>query len=316
MSTSRTQTAFAPPTDGHHEDPAVKVGRLGYVAFSTPDVARLTDYYTKTLGFARVEESPTEVFLPTTSDHHCVVIEKAETVAGRTYVGYEISGSLDDAEIRLKDRGLTTERRTDISPGTPDVLVLEEPGTGIPLHLYEAQTDSGVTPTYDQRPRKLAHVAAYTPSTDAMRAHYQEALGFRWSDTIGDFFIFLRCNSDHHAANFVKSDTMRGMHHIAYEARDLVHLQTMIDSLSRDGYPLYWGPGRHVPGHNIFSYHEDPDGNHVELFTQMDIMSDEGLGYFDERPWHEHHPMYPQTWEVDVAMINKWGPLPGQTFRR
>ncbi len=159
-------------------------------------------------------------------------------------------------------------------------------------------------------------MAAYTPSTDDMRAFYQEALGFRWSDTIGDFFVFLRCNADHHAANFVKSNDYQGMHHIAYEARDLSHLQTQLDSLSRDGYSLYWGPGRHVPGHNIFAYHEDPDGNHIELFTQMDIISDEGAGYFDERPWHEHYPMYPQTWEVDVAMINKWGPVPQRTFTR
>lgn len=143
MSTSRTQTAFAPPTDGHSEDPAVKVGRLGYVAFATPDVARLTDYYTKTLAFAVVEESPSQVFLTTTSDHHCVVIDRAEAVAGRTYVGYEISGSLDDAEKRLDAIGLTAERRTDISPGTPDVLVLEEPGTGVAMHLYESQTESG-----------------------------------------------------------------------------------------------------------------------------------------------------------------------------
>lgn len=311
-----TQTAFGPPTNGMAADPAVRVGRLGYVAFNTPDVARLTEYYTKTLGFALVEESSSQVFLTTGSDHHCVVINKAESVAGRVYVGYEVSGSLDDAGKRLAAAGLRGERRTDIGPGTPDVLVLEEPETGIAMHLYEAQGLSSVTPTYDQRPRKLAHVAAYTPSTDNMRAFYQEALGFRWSDTIGDFFVFLRCNADHHAANFVRSDNLRGMHHIAYEARDLVHLQTMLDSLSRDGYPLYWGPGRHVPGHNIFSYHEDPDGNHIELFTQMDIISDEGSGHFDERPWHEHYPMYPQTWDVDVAMVNKWGPPPNIAFRR
>ena len=313
---SRTQTAFAPPTDGMAADPAVRVGRLGYVAFTTPDVARLTEYYTKTLGFALVDESPTQVFLATGADHHCVVIDKAESIAGRTYVGYEINGSLDDAKTRLAAVGLKAERRTDIGPGTPDVLVLEEPETGVPMHLYESQTPSGVAPVYTQRPSKLGHVASYTPSTDHMRAFYQEALGFRWSDTIGDFFVFLRCNADHHAANFVKSDQLQGLHHIAYEARDLTHLSTMLDSLAQNGHKLYWGPGRHVPGHNIFSYHEDPDGHHIELFTQMDVISDEGAGHFDERPWHEHYPMYPQTWEVDVAMVNAWGPPPNISFRR
>jgi len=30
----------------------------------------------------------------------------------------------------------------------------------------------------------------------------------------GDFFVFLRCNTDHHAANFMASTKYAGMHHI------------------------------------------------------------------------------------------------------
>ena len=258
--------AEGPIPGGAALDPAVRVGKLGYVAFDTPDVARLTHHYATVLGFAIVEESPDQVFLATGADHHCMVINKAKVASGRTYVGYEIQGSLKDADARLKNLGLQTERRTDIAPGLPDVLVLTEPGTGIAMHLYNAQGPSGVEQDYSLRPTKLGHVAGYVPSTDMMRAYYQEALGFRWSDTIGDFFLFLRCNADHHAANFMQSVNYQGMHHIAFEGRDLMHLQGMLDSLSRHGRELYWGPGRHVPGHNVFSYHEDPDGNHVELF--------------------------------------------------
>jgi hypothetical protein len=112
------------------------------------------------------------------------------------------------AERRLKEAGLVGERHTDIGPGTPDVLVLDEPATGASLHLYTEQNPSGVAPTFDQRPSKLGHVAAFTPSTEMMRSFYESALGFRWSDTIGDFFVFLRCNADHHAANFMQSDSL------------------------------------------------------------------------------------------------------------
>ncbi|MGW0817228.1 VOC family protein [Streptomyces viridiviolaceus] len=294
----------------------VRVSRLGYVNFETPDVQRLTEYYTKVLGFALVDESPQQVFLTTGNDHHCVVIDKAEAARGRSVVGYEIQEDLDSAQRRLKEAGLATERRTDIGPGTPDVLVLTEPETGAGLHLYESQTPSGVTATFDQRPSKLGHVAAYTPSTDGMRTFYESAMGFRWADSIGDFFVFLRCNADHHAANFMQSDTYQGMHHIAYEARDLNHLQIMIDNLARQGYRLYWGPGRHAVGHNIFTYHEDPDGNHIELFTQLDVMLDEEKGYYEPRPWHEHFPMKPTTWEADALAMNAWGPLPPHGLKR
>jgi catechol 2,3-dioxygenase-like lactoylglutathione lyase family enzyme len=134
-------------------------------------------------------------------------------------------------------------------------------------------------------------------------------LGFRWSDTVGDFFVFLRCNADHHAANFMASRKYQGMHHVAYEFRDPNHLIAMLDNLAQHGHGLVWGPGRHGPGHNLFTYHKDPDGNTVELFTQLDLVLDETKGYWEPRPWHESSPMGPRTWEVDIAAVNQWGPI-------
>ena len=304
------------PLSGMAVDPAVRVAKLGYVAFRTPDVPRLRHYYEKVLGFAVVEESPEQVFLTTGNDHHCVVIDKAEVAAGRTSVGYEIRGRLDDAEQRLKEIGVTGKRRTDSAPGIAQTLVLTEMETGAELALYEEQSASGVAPSFDHRPTKLGHVASFTPSVNGLRSFYQEALGFRWSDTIGDFFVFLRCNGDHHAANFMQSDRLQGMHHIAYEYRDFAHLQNALDTMDKHDVRLYWGPGRHGPGHNLFTYHEDPDGNHVELFTQLDVMLDEDKNVFEPRPWHEYQPMVPRTWSVDIAMGNRWGPPPPGAHRR
>ncbi len=44
---------------------------------------------------------------------------------------------------------------------------------------------------------------------------------------------------------------------------------------------LVWGPGRHIIGHNIAAYHRNHDNVRVELYTEMDQMKDEALGYFD-----------------------------------
>lgn len=315
MSTAGSPDAPAAP--GMAVDPAVRVAKIGYVGFSSPDVARLLDYYTRVLGFAVVGDSPSQAFLTTGSDHHCVVIDKAEVPAGRTYIGYEIHGSLNDAQRRLLDRGFKVERRTDISPATPDVLILDEPDTQTGLHLYESQASSGVSPTFDQRPSKLGHVAGFAPSLDTIRDFYQDALGFRWSDSVADFFIFMRCNVDHHAANFIKDPAKGGaMHHVAYEARDLLHLQSMIDNLACQSYRLNWGPGRHGPGHNIFTYHADPDGNTIELFTQIDVMYDEEKGYYEPRQWHQDTPQYPKTWEADLIAMNCWGTTPEMSKTR
>lgn len=289
--------------------PAVTVTKLGYVQFDTPDVDRLLEYYTKVLDFAVVEHSGDTAYLTTSFDHHSVVITQAKEAVARSSVGYEISGDLGTALGRLRDAGYEVERRSDIAPSTPDVLVLHEPSTGVPIHLFDKQSGSGVEGHTPLRPNKLGHVAAFTPDLQEMQAFYQQLLGFKWSDTIGDFFVFMRCNADHHAANFMQSAKRSGLHHIAYEMRDLYHQQTMFDHLAKNGYHLEWGPGRHGPGHNVFSYHRDPDGHVIELFTQLDQIVDEDKGYFEPRPWHTDFPQYPKTWEVDLMAVNSWGPI-------
>ncbi|MGD9528240.1 VOC family protein [Pseudonocardia sp.] len=288
--------------------PAIRVSKLGYVGFETPDVDRLVEYYTTVLDFTAVDTAPEGAFLTTGTDHHCVVVTRGDA-RGRAVVGYEIWEDLDSAQQRLKEAGYETERRSDIGPGTSDVLVLEEPATGTPLHLMTSQDPSGVEGYPPLRPTKLGHVAAYTSALNPMQAFYQDLLGFKWSDTVGDFFVFLRCNADHHAANFMASTKYQGMHHIAYEMRDPNHLIAMLDHLAKNGYRLHWGPGRHGPGHNLFTYHRDPDGHVIELFTQIDVVHDEAKGYWEPRPWHEEYPMYPKTWQVDLATVNQWGPI-------
>lgn len=289
-------------------DTAARVSKLGYVTFDTQDVERMVWYYTDVLGFEVVEQSPEYAYLTTGADHHCVVLRQGDRKP-RSVVGYEVWGSLDDAARRLAEAGYEVQRRSDIAPGTPDVLVMSEPSTTAELHLFEGQQPSGFDGRPPLRPTKLGHVAAFTTELDRMQAFYQDLLGFKWSDTIGDFFVFLRCNADHHAANFLKSTTKSGMHHVAYEMRDPNHLITMIDHLAKNNFRLHWGPGRHGPGHNLFTYHKDPDGNTIELFTQLDVIHDESKGYWEPRPWHETYPQYPRTWEVDVATINIWGPI-------
>ena len=226
---------------------AVRVSKLGYVGFETPDLERLVEYYTKMLDFSLVDQSAQGAFLTTTFDHHSVVLTNGGS-KGRSIVGYEIWEELDDAQRRLRDAGYEVQRRTDIAPGTPDVLVLEEPGTGVPLHLFTAQDPSGVEGYTPLRPTKLGHIAAFTTDLVPMQNFYQDLLGFKWSDTVGDFFVFLRCNADHHAANFMASTKYDGMHHIAYEMRDPNHLIAMLDHLAKNDYRLHWGPGRHGPG--------------------------------------------------------------------
>jgi catechol 2,3-dioxygenase-like lactoylglutathione lyase family enzyme len=240
-----------------------------------------------------------------------VIVQPGER-DGRAAVGFEVAGSLTDVQRDLKKLGLDAELRSDPQPEIRAALTLPEPETATPIYLYQGQEHSGaggVPTALGIRPTKLGHIASYVEDLEGAQGFYTDVLGFRWSDTIGDFFTFLRCNADHHAINLMRSVKKHGLFHVAFEMRDIVHLKDALDHLAAWEIRLQWGPGRHGAGHNIFTYHHDPDGNLVELFTEIDIIYDEATGQFEPRPWHESWPQVPQFWGLGPGAANKWGPI-------
>jgi catechol-2,3-dioxygenase len=293
----RTETATTPPA---------AVSKLGFHVVTTQDVAAIAEHYEAALGLARVGEEDGTVFLTTGGDHHSVAIRKGEP-NGRAGLGFEVHGSLDETAERLSAAGVDFERRTDPEPGVAEGLVLGEIGSGTPITLFKDQSASGDGSVVGFRPSKLGHIASYVDDLAAGHEFYLGVLGFRWADTIGDFFSFLRCNSDHHVVNMMLSQKKSGLHHVAYEMRDFMHLKEMLDHLATRDVRMAWGPGRHGVGHNIFTYHPDPDGNFIELFTELDMIADEETGTFEPRPWHEEWPQGPKFWTPEPGAANKWG---------
>src|SRR5262249_6850344 len=155
-------------------------------------------------------------------------------------------------------------------------------------------------------PRKLGHVAFHTPDVAATVKFYCDVLGFKVSDWRSDFFAFLRCSRDHHTINLLQADNAN-IHHLAFELRDEAEINRACDFLARNNIKLFWGPIRHLIGHNIAIYHKNPDAITVEFFTDLDLMYDEELGYFEPRPWHQDRPQRPKVWGDDTP-TNYWGP--------
>jgi catechol-2,3-dioxygenase len=286
---------------------AAPISKLGFFEVRTRDVDRMASYYEQALGLALTERSESTAYLTTGPEHHCVVVAAGEP-HGRARLGFELGCRLDEAAEVLGATGIAYRRATDPEPGIPEAIELTEPVTGIPVVLYEQQADSGA-PANAGRPVKLGHLAGYVDDLTAVRGFYEQVLGFRWSDMVGDFFVFLRCNADHHTINLLQSHKRSGLFHVAFEMRDVIHLKDTLDVLAAHQIRLDWGPGRHGPGHNIFTYHRDPDDNIIELFTEIDLIVDERTGEFAPRPWHESSPQVPKVWDPTDEAANKWGPL-------
>jgi catechol 2,3-dioxygenase len=62
--------------------------------------------------------------------------------------------------------------------------------------------------------------------------------------------------------------------------------------MARLRIPLWWGPGRHGPGNNLFFMVEDPDGHKVEFSAELERMPPE---------------MAPRTWPHEQRTLNLWG---------
>ncbi len=66
-----------------------------------------------------------------------------------------------------------------------------------------------------------------------MADFYAKVMGFKVSDWIEDWFVFMRCNADHHTVNFIKGDKIE-MHHIAFELKDMSHMQTACEMFAHE----------------------------------------------------------------------------------
>jgi catechol 2,3-dioxygenase-like lactoylglutathione lyase family enzyme len=294
------------------------VGRLVYAVFESPDVEAAVAYHADVLGLAVVRAEADGAELSAGLDHHAVAIRRGNDarIAG---IGLELEAGQELGTVAkaLTGAGVAVERRSDALPGVAELLEVTDP-EGNTLHLFESIA-RGVAhaPQSGVAPRKLGHICLRTTDATSLTAWYEEHLGFAWSDWIGDFFSFVRTGrgTDHHTLNFLNGTASGNvLHHIAYELRDVTHVQEACDVLWATGHPLVWGPGRHGPGHNIFTYHHGPDGHLVELFTQLDVVVPGAEPAFEPRPWHEDAPQVPKVWVPDPLTPNRWGIAPPPDF--
>lgn len=290
------------------------VTRLSHVALRTPDLERMHAHYVETIGLSPYERDDGTLYLASGGQGPALELRLGET-PGIDHVGFELALSGEEELLAaLASHGIEVSSSADAEPGFERVHDLADiEGNHLQLCIVDQDRKAAPLAHAGISPQKLGHVATRTRDAAALTTFYESKLGFRWSDWMGDFFVFLRCNVDHHTVNLINASRPGQMHHLAFELRDTSHVGTACDGLAAASVPLVWGPGRHGIGHNVFTYHADPDGNVVELFCDLDRMASEELGYFEARPWHGDHPQRPKRWVPDPSSANKWGigPPPG-----
>jgi catechol 2,3-dioxygenase-like lactoylglutathione lyase family enzyme len=269
---------------------------LSHIGLKSQDVERQAAFYAQMVGLGETErDSVGRVYLRCNANHHSVVLIPSSE-SGIDHVALDVGGpaELDAAANALSKAGISYETVRSGEPGQAVSLRLRDPN-GYVIELISTMTQ--VNPNYGPRavqPRKLGHVTLQVADCKQAVDFYREVLGFRVSDWVDDIFVWMRCNPDHHSFAFARADTIK-MHHVAFEIKDLSYLARQADHLMQNGYVLLYGPGRHGPGQNHFSYFRDPEGNLIEFACDLQQIWDD-VNYV------------PKVWNSQERWVNMWGP--------
>ena len=143
---------------------------------------------------------------------------------------------------------------------------------------------------------RLQHVVVASARLDLMVDFYGRVLGFLPSDYVmkedGKIVTaFYRSNPEHHSlAVFAAAE--KAFDHIAFETPSWNHLRDWADRLAAFDIPIWWGPGRHGAGNNLFFMVLDPDGNKIEFSAELE--------HIDINQPVRH-------WPHDRRTLNLWG---------
>src|SRR5580704_10543493 len=111
----------------------LQIKRAGHSTLTTPDIERMVDYFTRIVGLSLAAREKNRVILATKSGLEAIVLEKGNAVEAPR-LSFQVAPGSDLGEVasRLKKAGLTSERRTDITPGIGEAVAFKDPkGTTI-----------------------------------------------------------------------------------------------------------------------------------------------------------------------------------------
>jgi catechol 2,3-dioxygenase-like lactoylglutathione lyase family enzyme len=150
-------------------------------------------------------------------------------------------------------------------------------------------------------PRRLSHIALYTPDVSGSIEFLTQILGMRLSDRSLDIVAFLHGvhGSDHHMIALVKSPAP-GFHHCSWDVGSIQDVGLGAMQMALSGHAAGWGFGRHVLGSNYFHYVRDPWGSYSEYSAAMDYIPCGTDWQSSDSP------------PEDSMFL--WGPLPPQDF--
>ena len=228
-------------------------------------------------------------------------------------IGCDDDRDLDAVQQKLEARGASPTRESesvsvlDAASRVQFTVRVAEPEATGPRVAFVTPNAPGAVARINERapgvfgaprpPRRLGHLVIGTPDLRATRDLLVDGIGCKVSDEFDGIIHFLRCSTDHHNIGLVHSPVPI-LQHYSWECDDLDHVGHTATALyRRDPNRHAWGMGRHFAGSNFYWYLRDPSGSFLELYSDLDRIT-------DDNEW-EHRGRTPMSLE---HTINAWGP--------
>jgi len=275
---------------------------IGHVAIQAPDVAATAEHAALALGLEQTEAEDSHAFLTANAKHHELQIQRGS--AGMDHIGLEVAdlGELEHWKERSVAAGGELISEGPEEPGLRDAFRVAGPG-GLVYEVYTpmAITELNVARQIGRNARKLGHVTLFSDVAEEIVDFTVNGLGFRISDQVGPV-TWMRCDVDHHGVA-VRGGASGGtaMHHYAFELDGWDGMRRYLDELAVRGERVVWGPGRHGPGFNLYTYLPEPNGGLIE-------------GYADLQKIEDEENYVPIDWDQIPGAFNLWGPQMPDNF--
>lgn len=266
------------------------------------DLDAAVEFHAEILGLVETERVGGVSYMTCNERHHELLLIEDREQQGYDHIGLEVEDAalLDTAKSRIESAGGRLLGGVyDGEPGIDRALRVQGP-SGHVFKLFSGM-EAVPAPEPGDRPIKFEHVSIKSARPKPVERFLSDGLGFRFSDRMGPFASWWHCDADHHGMAVVLAPKPE-LSHYAWTVEDLNQMGRIADRLKQGrDQKLIWGPSRHGPGNNQFSYFLDHDGAMIELCADLAQMPP--VGDYVARKW----PNSPTT-------INQWGSPPPLTF--
>jgi 2,3-dihydroxy-p-cumate/2,3-dihydroxybenzoate 3,4-dioxygenase len=270
---------------------------LHYVALAVPDLAAERQFFGETWGLVEVGEADGKIHFAAEGSPHPFVIRLRQDDERKTdLIGFSAAsrGDVDALFEQVKAAGckvIAAPAPAEGPAGGYAFRFFDPDGRAIEVICDTNQRTHRTLAKGEAIPTGLSHIVLHTPDPKKLVAFYEEVLGFRLSDWIGEFMAFLRCNSAHHRIAILPGPP--ALNHVAFDVSSVDELMRGLARMNEKGVKLSWGPGRHTAGNNTFTYYLTPNGNAVEYTSDLEEV--------DEATWQ------PTTYAFTPSITDQWG---------